>query len=150
MLVVISVMTGVAIARFPSFSFDEDFNRETDRVRLVLEQLREEATLSSTEYGFKPDETGYSFHMYNEFEQSWVQTTQSPFGEHPMPESIELDLTVEESEFQLGGDEETVPPVLVLSSGEVTPFRLRMRRSDGLVRTLVSDGYARLDWEGEQ
>ena len=68
-----------------------------------------------------------------------------------LPEGLELVLRVEDTGFSLTPeDEETEPPVLVMSSGEVTPFELYVIRStDRAERVLRADGYSRLVWEGE-
>lgn len=150
-LLIISVMVGVVIARFPSFTQDEEFLRESERIRLVMELLRDEAVIASTEYAFEPDKDTYTFHVYNEFEQGWIESTQAPFREYTLPEGLELVLRVEDTGFSLTPeDEETEPPVLVMSSGEVTPFELYVIRStDRAERVLRADGYSRLVWEGE-
>lgn len=151
-LVVIGIMAGVVVARFPSFTFDEEFLRESERIRVVMEMLRDEAVITSTEYAFVAEDDTYAFHLYNEFEQSWVEATLAPFAPRTLPDGIQLYLRVEEQGFSLAqDDEESEPPVLVLSSGEITPFELRVvRESDRVERVLRSDGYAGLNWEGEE
>jgi hypothetical protein len=39
--------------------------------------------------------------------------------------------------------------VLLLSSGEMTPFELTIARGREQFRTLVSDGYGELQWQDE-
>ncbi len=150
-LMIVSVMAGVVIARFPSFTMDEEFLRESERIRVVMELLRDEAVISSTEYAFVTEDDGYAFHLYNEFEQSWVESKQPPFEPRTLPEGLELVMRIEDTGFTLTpDDEETEPSVLVMSSGEITPFELFVRReADGVERVLRSEGYARLEWEGE-
>ena len=46
-------------------------------------------------------------------------------------------------------DEASPPPVLVLSSGEMTPFELLMENVEdpNLNSVLSTDGYSEVDWE---
>ena len=151
-LVIVGIMAGVVVARFPSFTLEEEFLRESERIRVVIEMLRDEAVISSTEYAFVAEDDTYAFHLYNEIEQIWVESTQAPFITKTLPEGVALYLRVEEQGVTLGREsEESEPPVLVLSSGEVTPFELRVvRESDRAERVLRSDGYDRLSWDGEE
>lgn len=150
-LFIVGIMAGVTVINMPRFAFANDFDHETERLRVVLNQLREEALIQATEFGFQPDRDGYRFFIYDEFAQAWRPYGETPFRTYEWEEPIVVSLAVEDSEVQLGGsddDEQAAPPVLILSSGEVTPFTLTLQMKDeGLERTLVSRGYTPLEWQ---
>ena len=78
---------------------------------------------------------------------------------HKLPGWAELSVELEGAalELPLPDDEEPskgalTPQLLLLSSGEISPFRLRLaeRRTDGLRLQLVSDGFQLPKVESEQ
>ena len=148
-LFIISIMTGIAVVNMPSFLQTGDFDTETDRLKVVLEMLREEALVQANEYGFRPERNRYQFYMYNDLQQSWEQLQEKPFKEHGLPPDFQIEVHVEGHELQFGEDE--APPILILSSGEITPFELQFesRLEADQQRTLESDGYGALAWLGE-
>ncbi len=156
-ILIVSIMSGIVIASLPGFTRGADFETETRRVKALLELIREEALMQSTEYGFKLDTdgagrlNGYSFHVYDELNQAWVQFEEPPFRARELDEGIEARLDIEGEPFSLDEeDDEATPSVMILSSGELTPFSLSIFQGRDLSRTLVSDGYGDLIWEDEQ
>lgn len=149
-LFIVSIMTGIALVNLPRFTQTGNFDTEAQRLKVVLEMLREEALVQANEFGFKPEASGYHFYIYDELQLSWVRLEERPFAERDMKGEVNLSLTVEGDELKLGeGDE--APPVLILSSGEITPFELEIRSEidHKLVRTLESDGYGAISWKDE-
>jgi general secretion pathway protein H len=146
-LFIISIMTGLTLVNLPQFAQTSDFDSEVDRLKVVIEMLRDESLVQANEYGFRPDKNHYYFYIYNEVKQSWELLDEKPFASRELPDNIRLSLRVEGGDFE--DDEQEAPPVLILSSGEITPFELEIKSySDrNLVRTLESDGYGDISWQ---
>ncbi len=132
----------------PSFTDTGAFDREARRLEVILNMAREEALVRANEFGFKPEENNYSFYIYDDLERQWRPVDDRPFDAHELPEDFELSLEVEGEDFELS--EAKAPPVLILSSGEITPFELTIRSGRGSSRTLKTDGYADLEWQGAE
>ena len=150
---IVSIMTGIAVVNLPSFVVSDDFDTEARRLHVVMEMMRDEALDQVSEYGFRSERSGYSFFRYDELEQTWVELSTRPFEPRTLPESIVMSLSVEGTPLTLGLQDETspTPPVLILSSGEITPFELTIREPRGtLQQVLLSDGYGALEWQHEQ
>ncbi len=147
-LLIVSIMSGIVVANFPSFTRTADIDSEAKRLEVLLGMARDEASVQAAEYGFKPEGDGYRFFMYDEVAGRWQLVERRPFEPHKLPESMELTLSVEGDEFEIS--EAKAPPVLILSSGEMTPFELTIESGRGGVKTLVSDGYADLRWSGNK
>jgi general secretion pathway protein H len=109
--------------------------------------LRDEALVQANEYGFKPEPNGYQFFIYDDLQQNWVLLEERPFTERELQGEVQLSLTVEGDELKIG-EEGEAPPVLILSSGEITPFELEIQSKidHELVRILECDGYGALSW----
>ena len=146
-LFIVSMMSGIGIANLPRFAQTGDFDQEARRIKLLLDLAREESLSQAVEFGFKPSRDSYAFFIYNEFEQNWAEYQLAPFQKRSIPESMQLDLEIEKSAFALdtknkGG----VPPLLLLSSGEITPFTLTLSQGRELSRSMRSDGYGDIVW----
>lgn len=148
-LFIVSIMTGMVVINLPRFTQTGDFDTEANRLKVVLEMLREEALIQANEYGLRPERRGYQFYIYNERQQVWELLLEQPFAARKLPAGVRLSVRVEGNELQFG--EEDAPPILILSSGEITPFELNIESDmdDDLLRTLESDGYGAIVWQGE-
>ena len=79
----------------------------------------------------------------------WELLQERPCAARKLPASIHISGRVEGHELPFGeGDS---PPILILSSGEITPFELTIESEldDDLQRTLESDGYGAIVWQRE-
>lgn len=144
-LVIVSALSGIVVANFPAFTRTADFDEEVRRLSALLDLLTLEAQSQANEYGFRPTETGYRFYVYDEMERGWQELEERPFQPRELDEGMSITLKVESSELALITDDDTVPPVLVLSSGEMTPFELRLTGNEGS-KVLIADGFGELEW----
>ena len=146
-MLIMSVMAGMIVISFPSFTQNADLEKEARRLQLLFGMARTEAVLDSMEFGFKASKGGYQFLQYDDATQKW-QKMSKPFHERELVDDFRLTLKIEESEFSLPG--KNVPPVLILSSGEMTPFKLELEFKPGReTRTLRSTGFGELTLESE-
>jgi general secretion pathway protein H len=154
-LIIVSVMSGIVVTSLPSSFQNSDFDEESLRLKTVIELIREESLTRASEYGLKTDKDNYSFFVYNEIEQNWTQLNTKPYAEHKLGYGILLKTTIEDNELILTDEEDeessvpNAPRILLLSSGEMTPFEITMALSRDKTRTLVSDGYSELAWQDE-
>lgn len=152
---IISLMTGLAVINLPDFTRTDDFQYEAERLKATLDLARREASMQSSELGFKLVPTGpeprfaYSFYRFDEARQVWHIIEEKPFDERLLPVSIRVSMTLEGEDMTLG--DEASPPVLILSSGEMTPLQIRLEQRGGsdLSRQLATDGYGDLEWASE-
>ena len=108
--------------------------REAWRLRGLIELLREEALMQNRDYAIEFRETGYRFLQFDYNERRWLPPlTERLFVDYRLPdERLELELTLEgrfaalDLEFEETPEDEVEhePQLLVLSSGELTPFEL--------------------------
>ena len=154
-LIIVSVMSGIVVTSLPSSFQNSDFDEESLRLKTVIELIREESLTRASEYGLKTDKDNYSFFVYNEIEQNWTQLNTKPYAEHKLGYGILLKTTIEDNELILTDEEDeessvpNAPRILLLSSGEMTPFEITIALCRDKTRTLVSDGYSELAWQDE-
>lgn len=147
---IVTIMAGITIANLPQFARTGDFDTEARRIKVLLEMAREEALLQASELGFEPGKDGYRFLVYNDADERWAGMTGRPFQPRQLDAGVVLSLRVEDNEIVLGEEGQTMPPVLLLSSGETTPFELTIEMQSGEAsQTLVSDGIGQLIWKAD-
>ena len=144
-LLIVTILAGVTVAKLPTFSRDADFETETRRLQLLFSMARQESILDSTEFGFRLTDQGYKFLKYDDGSQSWADA-ESPFQERSLPDGLKLVIEADKDDFSSLG--ERLPPVLILSSGENTPFRLTLQSvSQQTSKALTSEGYGEFVWD---
>lgn len=119
-----------------------ELRSEAERLGRLIGLLQDEAVLDNREYGLSFGREGYRVLRYEPQHAEWQALDRQS---RRLPQWIELVFEVEGEALRLPGKAEAeVPQLLILSSGEITPFRLRLaeRRRDGLHLQLSSDGFA--------
>ncbi len=150
-LFIVAIMSGVVVANLPSFAQTDDFDTETRRLKTLLDLARLEAQVQTSEFGFKPGQRGYEFRLYDESQDKWLPVQARPFSPRELGAEITLSVKIEDNSMKLGGETSTggAPPILILSSGEITPFELTLTTVGAVSRTLLADGYSELRWQDE-
>jgi general secretion pathway protein H len=150
-LVIIASMAGLLVINFRD-SPEQRLRREADNLAALLNVAADEAVMRGTELGLAIDTAGYRFVYFDAEKKQWLPVAESALSEHVFPEtvsvSIELDGEhIDEQTLQRvrelsarSQDERLRPTLLLLSSGEVTPFSLTLGYGDDFSVVLGSDG----------
>jgi general secretion pathway protein H len=151
---------------------DREMERETDRLEALLRLAAEEATLQGREIGMRFFVDGYEFATYvedfvdyrdpddesEEFsETGWTLLTNTDwFDARRLPDGLILEIEIDGRSVVLDGtddededeDDDYEPQVIIFSSGDVTPFIIRLRRSfenTGVTIDIKEDGSVELN-----
>ena len=115
---------------------DREIEEETSRLRGVIDLLHEEALMQTRDYGVMFTQTGYRFYVFDYRELKWVEPPNDRLLEqHVLSPQLSMTLVLDGREVPLVPDfesqdiENAEPQIMLLSSGEVTPFSLEMTRS---------------------
>ena len=122
-VVIAAIMMGAVTLSFPSNQADELLKKEGDRFVALMHFAQDEATLQSREFALSLDKTGYAFYLNDQ--GSWV-AAEGPFARNDFPEVIKPALYVEGESIALSKKKNISPQILILSTGEVTPFSYRL------------------------
>lgn len=148
-MVVIACLAGLAVISAGTAGPSRELKGEAERLAGLIGVLADEAVLDNREYGLRLERDGYQVLFYDETGGRWQALSD---GARRLPEWAELSFELEGDPLALptpGKDEKQpkdarpVPQLLILSSGELSPFRLELgeRRKDGLRLQLSSDGF---------
>lgn len=152
-IVIIGSMLSLAVFSMGHAGGGRELRGEAERLAAVMGLLLEEATLDNREYGLLLRSDGYRVLAYDDVSGEWATPADS--RDYPLPSWIRLDLQLEGAALKLqaaanNDDEQDTssaklqPQVLLLSSGELSPFSLQLsdRRPAGQAYELTSDGFS--------
>ncbi len=119
-------------------------NDEARRLYHLLGYASDEAALTGEEYGLRLDSEGYGFVRFDPAEEQWLPASAQEFADHMMPAGIGLDIRVEHTPVLAAArrkDAQRSPEVLILSTGEISPFHLDFLSAQGFpAASISSDG----------
>lgn len=132
---IIGILAGAAILSMGIVGNDRQLDHEASRLQSLLSLLREEALMQSRDYGLELAESGYRFYLYDRDTEQWLAPANDKLLEaHVLPRALKLDLLLEDRALSLDPDlqsqagETPEPQVLLLASGELTPFEIDFYR----------------------
>ena len=152
-LAIIGILVSITFLSFGILSDDDRLGREARRLSSLIEMVSNEAATQGRDFGLELMTAGYRFVEYDPLLDQWFEVIGDDYlVQKNLDEGIEFTLRLEEhnvllhpeaQESKRGRDEDDViptrdltddylPHVLIMSSGDVTPFELRfVRFADG-------------------
>jgi general secretion pathway protein H len=132
---IIGILVGAVVLSMGSLGNDREIEQEMQRLRGMLDLLHEESLMQSRDYGVMFTQTGYRFYIYDYQQLEWGE----PQGDRLLdprefPDALGVALLLDGREVPLERDfesqdvENAEPQIMILSSGEITPFALEMFR----------------------
>jgi len=132
---IVAIFIGAAVLSIGVAGDDRDVRQETFRLKSILDLVREEALMQNRDFGVLFSASGYRFYIYDYQQLAWV----TPLADNLLVArglrgELNLELTVEgrdvalDAEFDDDGLSDPEPQIMLLSSGEVTPFQATLFR----------------------
>ncbi len=149
LLIVVAILAIVAALIVPNIGVERRVKLHTEAERLVraIELARVAAVTQNRQWGLRILADGYAFEQFESERKRWRRDESALFEPRSLPEGFDLSLSVESRLVQYPQARKS-PSVLILSSGEMTPFSIEIFSlslensctisSDGMART----GYA--------
>lgn len=155
---IIGIFVGMAVLSFDVAGRDRASEQQAARLKGIIDLVREEALMQSRDFGILFGEHSYRFYVYDYQQLGWyVPAGDQLLAEHSIGDRLSLALVVEDREIVLESafDEKMLqkpqPQVMILSSGEMTPFEAQVFRDiDGgrYVLTAAFDGAVEVSASG--
>ncbi len=135
---IIGILVGAVVLSIGTLGNDREIKEEAQRLRSVLDLLHEESLMQSRDYGIMFTRTGYRFYVYDYQQLAWVEPADDRLLQtHALRPQLTMALLLDGREVPLKRDfesqdiENAEPQVMLLSSGEITPFMVEVSR-DGI------------------
>jgi general secretion pathway protein H len=146
-LFIVGIILGVLLLRVGDTS-EQRLEMEAKRLQALLQLASEEAVMTSRELGLELFQAGYGF-VQREAEK-WVRLEQdSQLRQRELPTGMGLELELEAETIALLPQADLakpLPQILLDSSGELPPFRIRLRSEQGRGIELQPDLHGELGW----
>ncbi len=162
-IVILGSLVGLAVLSMGSASSSREVRDEAQRLATLIGLMVDEAVLDSREYGLLISKDGYRVMHYDEADARWRDAGDGKA--HQAPEWMQLELELDGSPLKLvapvkreddpiglSDDEDrerrraprVQPQLLILSSGELSPFALTFsdNRPGGTGWVVSSDGFS--------
>lgn len=156
-IVVVGLLASIAVVNFGSTSQTRELENHARDVFLQLQLAADQAVLNNQELGLAIKDQTWTFVVYDEETGAWQPLPPPGLKGGVFPEWVSVDVQ-REGERVLAArdaqDEAQLPQIALFSSGEVTPFELRLRigkdgasaKDEARTYVLFSDGVNGLDW----
>ena len=158
-MAIIGVLAGTVVLHSIGADRDRKLETEAHRIAALIELARGEAVSRNESWGLVVDETQYGFKIYDELDGSWRDAPNNTFRTRNAPPDVAFSLQVEglsrltassdsltdrtgESGIEEDGSVD-LPQVLILASGEQTPFLIGVRMGSRAPWSVTSDGISR-------
>jgi len=142
-VVVIGIIVSIGLLSLGVLGDDRQLRREAYRVGSLLEVAQDEAVMQGREFGVEIMLNSYRFVEFDPYQRRWAElATEDVFRARQLPEGFEFDLLLEDKSILLEVDAEDLsepdedkraeadndfaPHILIFSSGDSTPFQLRI------------------------
>lgn len=129
-MIIISILFGFAIISIGDGGQSQLLKQETQRLMALIRLAREEAIIQTKEMGISINEhaNAYTYTFYVLQEQQWQRLTDEPFHPHQFPAGVQIEVYLAGKTPVLTNTEnELNPQILILSSGELTPFEILIK-----------------------
>lgn len=150
---IIAVMSTLVIVNLTGTDIKSVVITETRRLARLLELANDMAIRNNFQIGVSFKNSGYHFLIFNQNKNTWEEWMPVPFKARTFPEGISVIMQVENQTLNstlsqsrnTANDKKNIPDILLLSSGEYTPFKLYFiinnRNSDWYI---AGDGFGRI------
>lgn len=123
---IIGITVSFAVLSIADRAQEDRLENEARRLAELLRLASDEAVLLGVELGLRSDGTQYQFMVISD-EGAWLPyVTDGPLRQRKLPEGMQLEVTTEDFEPPPAEETKELPQLLFLSSGELSPFQLRL------------------------
>lgn len=133
-ILLIGIIASFAVMSIGDRSTADRLERDANRLKQVVQLASEEAQVKGIEIGLERTESGYRFLANTPAAAGWVPIEGGgPFGAQDFESPFEFELLAEGRVVpppEPDAEADPVPAVLMLSSGEMTPFEIRLGARD--------------------
>lgn len=139
---IIGLITAGAVITFGGDRRDTELDREAERLDALFDYAREQAELQTRDYGFRANEVGYSFVVFDVLQNQWRTADEDDaLREREFPEGIEPQVVVEGRQIVLDQKKRTIddfkPQVLIFANGDLSSFEVTLQREEGTEKARI-------------
>jgi general secretion pathway protein H len=163
-LFIIAVISAAALLSIGIIGDDRNLQTQARRLSSLIELANDEAAILGRDFGLEITQSGYRFVEYDPLLNRWYEIIGDDFlRPRRIEEGMEFELFIEDRRILLDTDvaeierdeedadltDDYIPHILIMSSGDVSPFELRIvRTADRANVTLTMSLTGELELQG--
>jgi len=153
-LVIVGIIVAAALLSLGTLGDARNLQTEARRLTTLLQMATDDATIQGRDFGIEVLTAGYRFVEHDPLLNQWFQVIDDDLmRERKLEEGTEFELTIEEHRVLLDDEaretereedddrdltDDYLPHILILSSGDASPFDLRIIRTRDRAEVLVT------------
>ena len=151
-VIIISIVATMALLSINPGNNRED-QEEARRLAALLKLASQQAIISNSELALEVANDGYRFLQYRD--QQWTPAEDRELRPREMPEHVRLETYIygsmasEMNSSENGNRDATLPRIFILSSGELTPFKIIVSGDEESSYTVTGDVGGRIELSGQ-
>lgn len=122
-VVIVAILMSAVTLSFPPTG-DKLLKEHSARFSALIGLAQDEAILQSRELGLEVSDKGYAF--YRNEDNSWTSYADTPFSKRQFPAEIISTIVLDGIAIDLKDRDKKTPQIVILSSGEMTPFTYKL------------------------
>jgi len=141
---IIGLVTAGVLLVFSGNKRDTQLDEEAQRLDALFDYVREQAELQTRDYGFRVDETGYNFVVFDVVGNQWRPVDEDDaLRDRALPADMKPQLVVEGRTVVLKrkkGEKEVddfAPQVMIFANGDLSSFELGLQREGAEQRARI-------------
>jgi general secretion pathway protein H len=152
-VVIIGIISAIVVLGLGNIGDDRELQTEARRITSLIELASDEATFQGRNFGLELLQKGYRFVEHDPLTGAWSKILWDDLmRQRQLPQDTEFELFLENKRVLLDADtadsapnddtddltQEYLPHILILSSGDITPFNLEIIRNTDRIRVALS------------
>lgn len=127
-IVLLGIMTSFSVLSMGTSSVEREMEAEAKRLHALIKLVQEEAIIQAKEISMEINKKNYSFLEYKD--KKWIPLKNKVFKPRLIKEPLRFNVETEIKTKIFEEKEGTPLRLYFLSSGEITPFQMRIYASD--------------------
>ena len=133
---IIGLIAAAAVITFGGDRRDTQLDREAERLDALFDYVREQAELQTRDYGFRINEMGYSFVVFDVIANEWRTVDEDDaLRQRDFPEGLEPQVVVDGRRIVLDQKDKDIedfrPVINIFANGDLSSFEVSLKREGG-------------------
>lgn len=123
-VILLGIVTSFAVLSMGTGSIEREMEEEAKRLHALISLIREESIIQAKEIAMEVKQQEYSFLEYKN--KKWLAFKTKVFQKRKIKQGLELTVNADSKSQFFKSSEEDLLRIYFLSSGEQTPFQIRL------------------------
>jgi general secretion pathway protein H len=143
-VVIIGMVSAVVVLKIGGNNHDTQLEQEAQRLDALFDYVREQAELQTRDYGFRINDSGYSFVVFDTLANQWRPVDEDDaLRDRDLPDDIQSQVVVEGRTIVLDRKkkdkevEDFSPQILIFANGDLSSFEVALQREGSNLRARI-------------